>query len=52
MFNPKNSAVGATMLAMALLARADDGPAAAGGAGREVVWRVRGLACPAVQGLG
>lgn len=52
MLKLKGIALGAAVLALALPARADDAPAAAGGASHEVVFRVRGLVCPAVQGLG
>jgi hypothetical protein len=52
MLKTKDIALGAAVLALALSARADEAPAPGAAASREVVLRVEGLACPAVQGLG
>ena len=49
MLKTKYLALGAAVLALALPAGAAEPPTAEG---REVVLRVRGLVCPAVQGLG
>jgi hypothetical protein len=53
MFKPKDFSVLAGVLALTLTLCPPEGRAdTAGDTGREVVFRVEGLGCPAVKGLG